>query len=255
LDSVATLTAKDVKDFYKTYYTRANLVVSVVGDIAPDEVIALVDEHLAPLPAGTQVAWPEAPKKVTPALVHTKREVPQSSILMGRMGIGRTDALYYPTLVMNEVLGGGVLTSRLFTEVREKHGLAYDVRSVNTPLPGGGLYYAAVQTNNQTAEKALTLMRAELELMRTKGVTAEELQDIKDYLIGSFPLRLDSNSKILGYLTMMQTEGLGLTYLDDWTAAVKAVSAADVLQAAQGVLDFKDSVLVIVGDGPALELK
>jgi len=253
---VATLTAADVRDFYTRYYTKSNMVISVVGDITPEKLVDLLDgSALASLPEGAPLDWPDMPETLGTGVETQQKTTPQSSLVLAMRGVSRKDDLYYPTIVMNEVLGGGILTSRLFDVVREKNGLAYSVGSNNSPLPGGGLFTASVQTNNDTAEKALTLMRAEFDRMAATGLTDEELVDIKDYLTGSFPLRLDSNAKILSHLTMMQLEDLPRDYLDRWPERIRAVSKEGALHAAQSILNTPSRLLVVVGDGPALKLQ
>jgi len=154
---------------------------------------------------------------------------------------------------MNEILGGGALTSRLGLDVREKHGLVYGINSVNSPLPYNGMFYVSFATGNDTVAKALELTRKHLRDIREKPVTQAEFDDAKSYLIGSFPLRLESNAKLLAMMSMMQTESLPRDYLETWPSRIAAVTREDIQRVAQRLIHPSDMILVVVGQGKALE--
>ncbi|HEX2859901.1 MAG TPA: pitrilysin family protein [Alphaproteobacteria bacterium] len=255
--SVAKFNGQLAREFWAKNVNRANMVVSVVGDITAAEVEKLVDESLGNLPAGT-VKNPDfkAPAKpVAASVTHIQKDVPQASVIMGHFGLPRSHPDFWNMLVANELLGGGVLTSRLYKSVREEHGLAYSVRSGNYPLPGAGDWQVSVETGNATTQQAIALIRKEIERMRTTEVDAKEFNDVIDYLVGSFPLRTDTNRKILGYLSMMQMENLGPDYMTNWVERVKAVKPADIQRVAKEYFHPDAMALVIVGDGPALKAK
>jgi zinc protease len=254
--SVAALTDADARNWWKTQYTRANMVVGVVGDITPAEAVKMADATLATLPAGTtRNAVTAAPRPTQPQRVVIQKDIPQASVMVGHLGLPRDDKDYFAMLVMNEILGGGALTSRLGEVVREKHGLVYDVRSVNMPLPLAGTFFVQLQTENAKAQQALTLVKEELERIKAKPVEGQEFSDVIDYLAGSFPLRIDSNAKILDYLTLMQMENLGPDYLNTWVGKIRAVTPADVQRVAKRLIHEDKMALTIVGDGPALGAK
>jgi zinc protease len=143
----------------------------------------------------------------------------------------------------------------LGADVREKHGLVYDVRTVNVPMKYNGLYYMSLATDNTKVEKALQLVRKHLKDITTKEVSAQEFDDAKAYLIGSFPLRLDSNAKLLSMLTLMQSEKLGKDYMDVWPRRIAEVTREDILRVAKKLIHPDRMLLVVVGDGPALKVK
>lgn len=255
--TVTALEAADIVAWHAAQYTRANMVVSMVGDVTPAEAVALVDGALAGLSAGSiRNAVAEAPAVPVARGVHTERDVPQAAVLVGHLGLPRDDPDYWALLVMNDMLGaGGGLSNRLFDVVREKNGLVYHVGSVNIPLPHAGVFFVQLQTENAKAQKALDLVKAELKRMQDTLPAADEFADTVDYLTGSFPLRIDSNAKILGYLTLMQMEGLGPDYLETWVANVRKVTPADVQRVAMRVLHPEAAVLSVVGQGPALKTR
>lgn len=256
LASVGALGKADAAAWHRENFTRSNMVVAVVGDITAGELAALLDVVVGDLPQGDgRKAITYGPKAMSPTIARKQMKVPQGTVLLGQLGFERKHPDYYAMLVMNEILGGGVLTSRLGADVREKHGLVYDVRSVNAPLPFNGMFYVSLATDNAKVAKALSLVRKHLNLIRDKAVSVREFDDAKAYLVGSFPLRLDSNAKLLTMMAMMQSEGLGIDYLQQWPKRIAAVTREDVQRVAQELIRPDDMTLVVVGDGKALDAK
>lgn len=256
VESVSALTREDGLAWKKKVFTKSNMVVSVVGDISPKELSRLLDKALGDLPEGQGRMEPgEPPVAPKGDVITRKMALPQGTVLMGLLGLPRDDPDYFAMQVMNDILGGGVLTSRLGADVREKHGLVYDVRSVNVPMKFNGIYYVSLATDNMKVEKALQLVRKHLKGITSKQVTQQEFDDAKAYLIGSFPLRMDSNAKLLAMLTLMQSEKLGKDYMDTWPKRIASVTREDILRVAQRLIQPEKMVLVVVGDGPALKAK
>lgn len=256
LQSVGKLDGKAAAAWHRAQFNKANMVVAVVGDISAKELAALLDKALGDLPAGKERnAIKVGPAAPVSGVEVAKMEVPQGTVLLGHLGMPRTDPDFYAMLVMNEILGGGVLTSRLGADVREKHGLVYDVRSVNVPLPFHGMFYVSLATDNTKVEKALGLVRKHLKAIADEPVTTQEFDDAKAYLIGSFPLRLDSNGKLLNMLALMQSEGLGRDYMAEWPKRIAKVTREDIQRVAKKLIKPEAMRLVVVGDGPALQVK
>lgn len=254
--SLGKLTIADAKGWKDQQFSKRNAVISVVGDISAKELAALLDKTLGALPEGKEFNHVDnGPSATVAGVTHKKMEVPQGTLLMGHLGLPRDDKDYYAMLVMNEILGGGVLTSRLGFDVRETHGLVYDVRSVNSPMKHNGMFYVSLATDNTKVEQALGLVRKHLGRIRDEAVSDEEFDDAKAYLVGSFPLRLDSNAKLLNMLSMMQSEGMGKDYMVEWPKKIAAVKREDVQRVAQRLIHPDKMALVIVGDGPALKVK
>lgn len=256
LATVSALGADDARRWHDATFTKVNARIAVVGDISPDELGPLLDKALGSLPAGTErAAIASGPHETVPAIIRKPMDVPQGTVLLGHLGIPRNDPDFPAMLVMNEILGGGVLTSRLGADVREKHGLAYGVNSANAPLPFKGMFYVSLATSNDTVAKALELVRKHLNKIRDEEVTQDEFDDAKAYLIGSFPLRLDSNAKLLNMLAMMQSEGLPRDYLEQWPQKIAAVSKDDIQRVAKRIIHPDAMTLVVVGNGKALDAR
>lgn len=244
---VEKFTARDARRHAAQYLVRDNMVVSVVGDITANELAQLLDKALLPLPTGKRVEALPLPTSQPAVLQRIAHRSPQVAVMAGHLGVSRHDVDYFPALFMNHVLGGGGFTSRLVEEVREKRGLSYSVYSYFDPLPGRGAFWLGAQTKAGQEDKVLQLMKQQMQLLRQTPISEEEHANARDYLVGSFPLRIDSNEKILSYLTFMQIEGFPRNYLDQWVERMNAVTIDDVQRAAKRFLFPNGIKAVFVG--------
>ena len=251
VDSVEKLTQQDIRDYHQQNFTRANMKISVVGDINPAHLAKIFDKQFLAIPVGEKRnKLTSVPQQPLSATLRVEMDIPQSHIKTGHEGISRHDKDYFAAYVMNYILGGGGFNSRLMEEVRTKRGLAYSVYSYFDALPQQGAFVSSVQTKTKDEQHSLHLIRKEMEKMRSQLVSEEEYQGAINYLTGSFPLRIDSNAKILGYLSIMQSEDLGRDYLKTWTSKIKAVTREDVQRVAQRLLHPERLVTVIAGKIP-----
>jgi len=247
--TVAQLQQQDLRDFFRRHYTSESAVIAIVGDVSQAEAASIAEQLSAGLPRanGALTPLPEVtplPQAETVLLPHPAS---QSHILLGMPGISRSDPDYFPLFVGNYILGGGGFASRLTEEVREKRGLAYSVYSHFMPLAQPGPFQIALQTKRDQADEALKITLSTLNRFIDTGPTAVELRHAKQNLIGSFPLRIDSNRKILGYLSMIGYYKLPLDYLDQFAKNVDKVTLAEVKGAFKRHVDMKKMVTVIVG--------
>ena len=165
---------------------------------------------------------------------------------LGRPAVRRDHPDYFPLLVANYILGGGS-ASRLYTRVREDAGLAYAVGSSLSPGRYGASCTVSLQTRVDGVAEALRLVRAEMAGMSRAPVGERELGLAKSYLIGSFPLRLDTSTKVADMLTAIEEYDLGLDYPDRFVEAVRRVTRADVERVAARYLNPAEFSSVIVG--------
>ncbi|MAG96244.1 MAG: pitrilysin family protein [Alphaproteobacteria bacterium] len=253
-ESVKAIDREGLKDFVSTRLARDNVLVAAVGDIAPKELARLLDLALGDLPKRA-TALELRPTKLPSggSLTVVRKAIPQSVVSFGLPGIMRQDPDWYAAYVMNYVLGGGGFTSRLYQEVREKRGLAYSVYTYLYPYQYAAAYLGGVATANARVADSLALVRSELDRLAGQGISDQELADAKTFLNGSFPLRLDSNSKIAGILISMQLYRLGIDYLEKRSGYIAAVSAGDVRRVAKRLLRSDDLIVVVVGDPAGLE--
>ena len=190
-----------------------------------------------------------------PKVIKIQKTLTQANIILGHLGIKRDNPDYYAVSVMNYILGGGGFASRLMDNIRDNKGLAYDVHSTFSANKYSGSFQAGLQTKNESANTAIEETLKEMERIRTEQVTDKELSDAKSYLTGSFPLRIDSNRKIAGFLTSVEFYGLGLDYVDNYRKFIEAVTKDDILRVARKYLNTKNYVLVVVGDLEKAALK
>ncbi len=248
VDSVEKLTGDDLRTFYRTHYQAANAVVAIMGDASRAQAEAIAQQLTAQLPtSGAPAALPGVAMKIVASEQRIPHPASQSHILIGAPGMARGDPDFFPLYVGNYTLGGGGFASRLMNEVREKKGLAYSVYSYFMPLKQPGPFQIGLQTKKEQADEALQLARKTLANFIAKGPTEKELLAAKQNIIGGFPLRIDSNRKILDYLSIIGFYGLPLTYLDDFTRNVDSVTVAQVREAFARHIDPQAMATVIVG--------
>ncbi len=249
VDSLESLKRDDLVNFYRAYYNANDAVVAIIGDVSretaqeiAEKLTAKLPEEAAPLPTLPQVTLP---------LQAQNREIPhpatQSHILLGYPGMKRDDPDYFALLVGNYILGGGGFSSRFVEQVRQKRGLVYSVYSYFEPLQQKGPFQVGLQTKKEQADEALKVVRETLRNFIAKGPTERELTAAKQNLVGGFPLRIDSNKKILEYLAVIGFYRLPLTYLDDFVPKVEKVTVAQIKSAFQRRIDPDNMVTVIVG--------
>ncbi|BCB28515.1 peptidase M16 [Sulfurimicrobium lacus] len=249
VETVSKLQRQDLLDFFHQHYVSESAVIAIVGDVSRTEAAAIADQLSAGLPHanGTLPPLPAVTPLSQAETIRLPHPASQSHILLGVPGMSRSDPDYFPLFVGNYILGGGGFASRLTEEVREKRGLAYSVYSYFIPLAQPGPFQIGLQTKRDQATEALDITRATLRRFVADGPTADELRHAKQNLIGSFPLRLDSNRKILGYLSLIGDYRLPLDYLDQFPKNVDKVTLMDVKSAFQRHVDPKTMVTVIVG--------
>ncbi len=245
--AIAKLTRGDVQTFYRTHYSAPNAVISLMGDISRAEAEAIAARLAGGL--SSAAAAPALPKP-EPARANEQRIAfpsTQSHVLVGAVGVARNDPDFFPLFVGNYVLGGGGFDSRLMREVRDKRGYAYSAYSYFMPMMEAGPFQLGLQTKLAQTDDALKVARTTLRQFIADGPSEAELKQAKDNLTGGFPLRIDSNKKILEYLSLIGFYKLPLDYLDTWVDKVNAVDVATVKQAFARHIDPDKLVTVIVG--------
>ena len=251
VSTVPHLAQADLAAFHRTYYRARNMSVALMGDLSRAEAEAIAVRLAADLPSG------DAPPPIAAVQVKAQGQettIPhhatQSHLFMGLPGIKREDADYFALYVGNYVLGGGGFDSRLTDAVRQKKGLAYSVYSYFAPMRELGPFQIGLQTRRDATQEAVRTARAELASYLADGPTEAELTQAKSNLIGGFPLRIDSNKKILEYLAVIGFYQLPRDWLDTYSAKVAAVTRDDILRAFRARVKPEAMMTVIVGGQP-----
>lgn len=248
ITSLDAITRDDIVNFHASTYVPNNAIVTVVGDIDHKTVRRLLDNSFSgwKQKAVTVPSLPIPQTFDSPRIIKIHRDITQANIMFGHRGVKRSNPDYYAVSVMNYILGGGGFSSRLMDIIRDTKGLSYDVHSIFSSQKYGGDFHVTLQTKNRSAGTAVDIILSELDRIRTYPVLDRELSDAKSYLTGSFPLRIDSNSKMARYLTAVEYYGLGLDYAATYKERINAISKDDVLRVAQTYLNTKNYVLVFV---------
>lgn len=247
VDTVARLSRDDLEGFYRRHFSAKEAVVSIIGDLGREQARTIAEQltsglqEAAPLPALPPV--PRLAKEQNSRIAHSAT---QAHILIGQPGIKRLDPDYFPLWVGNYVLGGGV-SSRLNEEIRQKRGFAYSTYSYFNPLVQQGPFQIGLQTKKDQADEALEVARDTLAKFVVDGPTQQEFEAAKQNIVGGFPMRIDSNRKILEYLSLIGFYRLPPSYLEDFPARIDAVTLAEVKDAWRRRIDPARMVIVVVG--------
>jgi zinc protease len=230
--SVRSLLREDLLKFYQQYYVGNNTVVALVGDLDKAGARELAEALVGALPAGEA---PEPIPPVTPLPAAVEKQIPMSTvqthILLGQPGIRRNDPDYFSLYVGNHILGGSGFESRLMRDIREDRGLAYSVYSYFLPMASEGPFIAGMQTRNEQAVDALRLMRDNIGRFVEQGPTDAELSSAVRNITGGFPLRIDSNSKLVEYLAMIAFYKLPLDHLAKFNDHIRQVTTGSIQDA------------------------
>ncbi|HXF90230.1 MAG TPA: pitrilysin family protein [Xanthobacteraceae bacterium] len=234
LDSVPQITVDDIKAYARRVLACDTLKVAVVGDIDAATLGPILDRVFGALPAKAELnPVPPATMQAIGRRIVVDLDVPQAVLALGGVGLARKDPDFMAAFVVNHILGGGSFSSRLYTEVREKRGLAYGVYSYLLPLDRAALVMAGTATNGERAAETLQIIESEMRKLAAEGPTAAELAKAKAFLKGSYPLRFDTSTKIAGQLLEIQIDDLGIDYINKRNAMIDAVTLADAKRVAK----------------------
>ena len=247
--SVKALQQKSLRDFFARNYRPNRSIIAVVGDVSEQEIAKALNGALRNWAKGEPSGQELVPAKIGESKVlRLNKDLTQANIILGHNGVARGNPDYYALQVMNYVLGGGGFSSRAMDSIRNERGLAYSVYSYFAAEKSHGAFEFIMQTKNETAVEAIRIATEEMRHVREQPVTEQELNDAKDYLIGSFPLRFDTNRKVAGFLSQVEYFKLGLDYPDRYADLIRKVTRDDVQRVAKQYLQPERLITVIVGN-------
>ncbi len=255
IEGLEKIRREDVIRFYETYYRPDRAALVIVGDITADRVFRLCREHLESWrPSGKPLPIVQPPRPVEGTRI-TLVDMPtaQAQIMMGHVGINRTNPDRFKLDVVNKILGGGGLYTRLAEEVRVKRGLTYGIYSYFARREYTGEFMVSTFTKAESARETIEVCLDELRRIRREPVSAEELEAAKMSLIGSHPLGYEQYEDIAQTLVHMNFYGLPMSDVTQYADQISAVSRTDVREAARKYIHPDDIVITVVG--PADRLK
>lgn len=246
--SVKAINRKDIISFYKKHYTAKNSMIAIVGAVSHELAKQISEDISAGFQDGEKASSIRAVENLEePQSIFIEYPSAQTHILVGQPGMKRGDSDYFSLYVGNHILGGGGMVSRLFEEVREKRGLSYSAYSYFSPMLFKGPFTAGLQTKTDQADEATSVLLENIKNYIEQGPTEEELIAAKKNITGGYPLRIDSNSKILNYVVVIGYYKLPLDYLETFNNNVEAVTIESIKDAFKRRLSPDKLVMVKVG--------
>lgn len=246
-ETVATLDREALLAAHQGAIARDRVYIGAAGDISPQELGVLVDRLFEGIPAS---GWPipeRAEFLAEPGLEIIPFGGPQSVVAFGHDGIARDDPEFLTAFVVNEIFGGGRFGTRLMRSLREERGLTYGIGAFLSSGALGESYQGRLSTDNANVEIVIELLREEWARMGRDGVSEEELDRIKTYLTGAYPLRFDGNASIASIMASMQYQGFDVDYVNIRNDLIEALTLEDVNDLAARLFDPEALFFVVVG--------
>ena len=251
--SIAELTRADLLAAHQNLLVRDTLSVSAVGDITAEDLGPILDNLVGDLPAGSALETAPMKLDIPAGLTVVDIPTPQSVAFFGHKGIDRAHPDFFAAFILNTILGGRGIESRLTAEVREKRGLTYGISTVLISKDQANVMLGQVASANDRIGAAIEVIRDEWSKLARDGVTAEELQAAQTYLTGAYPLRFDGNSQIAQILVGMQRQGLALDYINTRNTKIAAVTLSEINHVAAQLLKPEALNFVVVGQPTGLK--
>lgn len=251
--SLKSITREDVVSFYRQHYRPDTTTIALVGDFDPDQVKQLLNQSFGKWqaigqPPTVKVSNVSLPKTLT----RVNKVIPgkaEAVTYIGYSGISRKDPRYYAALILNQILGGDTLSSRLGTEVRDRLGLTYGIYSGFAAGVNPGPFLIQMQTAPTDAQKAIASTIALLKQLREQGVTEAELNTAKRTITNSYPVELANPSEVSSIILDNSVYGLSASEIREFPERIQAVTMADVQKAIQDLIKPENLVIVTAGPG------
>jgi zinc protease len=250
-ETLAKITSDDLTAFHHRLFARDDLTVAVVGAIDAESLKKVLDQVFGDLPEKAGLTpVPDVQPKLDQQ-VQINYDLPQTSLQLLYPGVKRNAPDFFAAYLMNQVLGGGTFSSRLFEEVREKRGLAYGATSNLIDREHADGLVIQTATRSDKASETLCIVRDVVKKMAAEGPSANELAEAKKYVIGAFAIsNLDSSTAIARTLVDLQIDDLGIDYIQTREAKINADTLDEVKAEAKKLLSAEPAILIV---GPKLE--
>lgn len=257
-ESIKNITAADLQDFYRNYYTSSNLIIAFVGDITVDEALKFTEDKFSKLPEigmnktnSFKYSDPESYKNV---YIVNKPGAVQSNLRIGHIGIARNNPDYITVTIMNTILGG-YFGSRINYILREKHGFTYGARSYFNPHLYSGDFSVDTDVRNEVTDTAISLILEELKKITAENVTDEELETVKNYMSGVFPLQLETANAVATRVINLKLYNLPKDYYNKYISSITSLTKDDILNSAKKYINPEKIYIVVSGDAGVISEK
>ncbi|HET9950548.1 MAG TPA: pitrilysin family protein [Candidatus Eisenbacteria bacterium] len=252
--SLRAITRDDLAAFHRARYRPDAVILALVGDVTPEQAVASAERVFgdwarpaAPLDFAVPAAPPPA-RAIRRAVSMPGRS--QADVVVAFPGVARTAPDYDAVMMMNYILGGASLSSRLMENLRDAQGLVYGVYSMLHPGIGAGPLQIRAGTNPKNVERCVVSIAAELKRLHDEGPTDAEMEAAKGYLTGVFPVRLEANSGVAAQILAVELYALGADYLERYESIVGGITKEATAEAARRYLTLDRYVLAVAGDVP-----
>ncbi|MDR0347764.1 MAG: insulinase family protein [Coriobacteriales bacterium] len=247
---VSSFVTADCLAYRDRHYHADNCIVVATGNVDHDELVALCARHLQPLPRGKRNTRSLVQQQDRARFTIMKKETEQAHIIYGMPGTPAGSDDRFASALLDATLGGG-MSSRLFQEVREKRGLAYAVYASTMPYIGTGQFVVYAGTRPANIEEVISLVHGELAKVLSAGITREELERVREYVIGHIVLSMESTSQRMLRLGQGAIGEIDVLSLDEIISRYRTVDLADVQRVAERVLSQEPTVAIISPRGEA----
>ncbi|MBA3578833.1 MAG: insulinase family protein [Gemmatimonadaceae bacterium] len=254
-ESVSALSRQDVAHHHAGLYSPGNASIVIAGDVSLGDAARMIDRAMSGWTGATRkrAYVSAAPAPAGPrALLVEKGGAAQSELRIGHAGIPRSHPDYFPFSIMNAALGG-VFSSRINLNLREKHGYTYGAHSIIDWRKAAGPFVVSTAVGTDVTADAAREVLGELERIREEEISTDELSLVVSYLQGVFPIRYESTAAIAGALANLVTYDLPEDYYDTYRDRVGAVTTADALRAAREHIRPEALRMVVVGEASLLD--
>ena len=256
IESVSSITRDDLIAFHDKYYHPNSVMFGISGDFNKKEIIEKIKKVFKNWNK-KKVDFPEVPpvkKDINRSINYIYKDVKQSVIRLGHMGLDYRNPDHYAVILMNYILGGGGFQSRMMQDIRSNRGLAYSVWSYfQLGMRDIGVFASGAGTKLQSTITVIKRMKDIIREIREQPVTDEGLKNAREYIINSFVFKFSSNSRIVNRFVTLEYYGLPTNYLETYLDNIRKVSKGDILRVAQKYLKPDQTVILVVGNKEKFE--
>ncbi len=250
ITTVEGINRENIFNYHRKYYSPENLIITVVGDISRDQAASMVKSKFDDWQNNCDVEMQKFDctlNKGIKIVAIEKKGAVQSDILVGHLSVKRNNPDYIPIVVMNTLLGG-FFTSRINKNLREVNGYTYGARSYFNFRKYLGDFCVETNVENSLTYKAVKEIIFELDRLKNENISGEELDSVKKYLTGSFPLQLETPNAIANKIINMELFDIEKDFYDTFISKVNSVTVDDVRNAAEKYLHPDNLVISVAGN-------